>query len=67
MFGRKWKLHDEDASVIDNDTLPQRSNIRSMFKRLEALALSEIAQLIADCESTATVTYRYIMKMGAEN
>lgn len=56
LFGRSWKMHNEDPSVIDDDTLPHMRNIRTMFKRMEALVLSRLAHLIADSEST-TVTY----------
>ena len=39
MFGRQWKLHDEDA-VVDLDTLPGIPNIHDKVKLLEVETLA---------------------------
>ena len=44
MFGRSWKLHDEDAEVIDLNTAPSMKAVRQTGKAVEALTLKCIVE-----------------------
>ncbi|KAK6170822.1 hypothetical protein SNE40_019123 [Patella caerulea] len=57
MFGRDWKFHSESDEIIDLDTLPQSSNIRTVEKSIEVVTLDQIVKEIINSEHQTVVTY----------
>ena len=56
IFGRLWKSHDQDSSIIDLDTAPHMKQIRETGYALTALCLSEIVDEMMESDG-AVLTY----------
>ena len=57
LFGRQWKVHNENEYGTDNLTLPSFRNARKTEKYMEAMALNTIVHEIMNEDSETCVVY----------
>ena len=56
LFGRSWKTHSQDETVIDLDTAPHVKQVRETGQALTALCLSQIVEEMMD-DGGGIITY----------
>ena len=57
LFNLCWKTSEEDDSVVDLDTVPDKSAIRKMGNAREVLALASLVEKIMSSDDRTTIVY----------